>query len=250
MATDTQQDLLDALGGALTPSALIALGRQLGLGLDDVTRLAKAVLPALLEQLKTNADKGDSQNIAAAVAEDHDGAVLDDAVTYLGGAFLKGSGGGILTHVFGDQLDATAQRISTETHLPAPVVRTAMTALAPLAMGAIAKVAIGAITAAGVAAILAVAVQGVRSGKVQRVIGNLNSRLDDDGDGNALDDVGRDAVAAAKRGGAAVSGAARKVAANPKVREQTGKARAAAVKAASTGKRKLKKLFGRFGRKG
>lgn len=250
MANDTQQDLLDALGGALTPQALIALGKQLGLGLDDVTRLAKAILPVLLEQLKGNADAGDGANIAAAVSKDHDGSVLANSVAFLGGGFLKGSGGGILGHVFGDQIDATAQRISDQTHVPAPVVRTAMTALAPMAMGAIAKVALGAVTAAGVAAILAVAVQGVRSGKVQKVIGSLNDRLDDDNDGNALDDVGRDAVAAAKRGGAAVSDAARTVAANPKVRQQAGKAKTVVGKAAASGKRKLKKLFGRFGRKG
>ena len=250
MPTDAQPDLLDALGGALTPQALLALAKQLGLGLDDVTKLVKAILPTLLERLQHNADAGDSQHIADAVAKDHDGSVLDDAVGFLGGGFRSAAGGGILGHVFGDQIDSTAQRISTETHLPEAAVRTAMTALAPMAMGAIAKVALGAISAAGVVAILGLAVQGIRSGKVQRVVGNLNDRLDDDGDGNTLDDVGRDAVSAAKRGGAAVATAAKKVTSNPKVRDTAGKAKAATVGAASGAKKRLKKLFGRFGKKG
>lgn len=251
MPNDSQPDLLDALGGALTPQALLALAKQLGLGLDDVTRLVKAILPVMLERLQANAAAGDSAAIAAAVDADHDGSVLDDAVGFLGGGFLRSSGGGILGHVFGDQLDSTAKQISTQTHLPEGAVRMAMTALAPMAMGAIAKVAIGAVTAAGVAAVLALAVQGVRSGKVQRVIGDLNDRLDDDRDGNALDDVGRDAVGAAKRGGAAVVGAAKKVTSNPKVRETASKAAATtkelAGKVRNGAKKRLKKLFGRFG---
>ncbi len=257
MPADAQPDILDALGGALTPQALIALAKQLGLGFDDVTRLVKAILPALLEQLQGNADRGDSENIAAAVSKDHDGSGLDDAVGFLGGGFLRGSGSGILGHVFGDQLDATAKRISGETHLPEGAVRMAMTALAPMAMGAIAKVAIGAITAAGVAGLLAVAVQGVRSGKVQRMIGTVNDRFDDDRDGNALDDVGRGAMRAAKKGGVAVKNAATSVASaasNEKVRSTASKAatttKNVAAKATSNAKsklKKLKKLFGRWG---
>ncbi len=250
MADQTQPDLLDALGGALTPQALLALAKQLGLGLDDVVRLVKAILPALVEQLQHNAASGDSQGIASAVHDDHDGTVLDDAVGFLGGGFRGSSGAGILGHVFGDRLDATAQTISDETHLPEAAVRTAMDALAPLAMGAIAKVALGAVTAAGVAAVLAIAVQGVRSGKVQRVIGDANRRLDDDHDGNALDDVGRSAVATAKQGGAAVADAAKKVVDDPRVREQAAKAKGLAGKAAAGAKKKLKGLFGRFRKQG
>lgn len=248
MSNDSQPDLLDALGGALTPQALLALAKQLGLGLDDVTKLVKAILPALLERLQDNAAHGDGANIAAAVGKDHDGSVLDDAVGFLGGGFLRSSGGGILGHVFGDQLDATAKKISNDTQLPEGAVRMAMTALAPMAMGAIAKVAIGAVTAAGVAAVLALAVQGVRSGKVQRVIGGLNDRLDDDRDGNALDDVGRDAVGVAKRGGTAVATAAKKVTSSPLVHKTAKQAAATtkevAGKVRDGAKKRWKKWFG------
>jgi hypothetical protein len=83
---------------------------------------------------------------------------------------------------------------------------------------------------------------------VQRVIGGLNDRLDDDRDGNALDDVGRDAVGVAKRGGAAVAKAAKQVTANPKVRETAGKAVTAskevAGKVRDRAKKRWKKWFG------
>ncbi len=249
--TTASPDVLDLLGKALTSDALKALAKQLDLGMDDVVRLVKAVLPALLQQLDDNARSGDSKNIAAAVNKDHDGAVLDNAVGFLGGGFLGGSGTGILNHVFGNQLDATAARISEQTKLPQSAVRMAMTALAPMAMGALGHVALGAITAAGVAALLAAAVHGVRSGKVQRLIGNVNDRFDDDRDGNAIDDVGRDAMRAAKKGGAAVAGAARSVANNGKVRATASKAatktKEVAAKATSSAKKKLKKLFSRWG---
>jgi hypothetical protein len=251
-------DVLDLLGDALTPDALTALAKQLGIGPDDVVKLVKAVLPELLHRLQTNADGGDAANIAAAVAADHDGGVLDTATSFLGGGFLSGAGAGILDHVFGNELDQSVQQVSTTTHLPPAVVQTAMKALAPMVMGALAKAAIGAITGAGVIALLAVAVQGVRSGKVQRLLGGVNARLDDDHDGNALDDVGRDALGAAKKGGKAVASAATKVAENDKVKaaaakasstakEVAGKAKDAAGKAASSAKKKLKKLFGRWG---
>ena len=240
-------DVLDLLGDALTPDALLALAKQLGIGTDDVVKLAKAVLPELLHRLQANADGGDAAHIAAAVSADHDGSVLDSAVAFLGGGFLGGSGDGILRHVFGGELDTSVQRISSTTHLPPAAVQGAMQALAPLVMGALAKAAIGAITGAGVGALLAVAVQGVRSGKVQRLLGGVNARLDADHDGNALDDVGRRAVGAAKQGGKAVATAAGKVAKSEQVQRAAATAKEVAGKAASSAKKKLKKLFGRWG---
>lgn len=244
-------DVLDLLGKALTSDALKALAKHLDLGMDDVVKLVKAVLPALLEQLDGNARDGDSENIAAAVSKDHDGSVLTDAAGFLGGGFLSGSGTGILTHVFGDRLDATAAKISEQTRLPQGAVRMAMTALAPMAMGALGQAALGAITAAGVAALLAAAVHGVRSGKVQRLIGNVNDRFDDDRNGNALDDVGRGAMRSARKGGAAVKNAAKSVASNEKVRSAAStvgtKTKEVAAKATNSARKKLKKLFGRWG---
>ncbi len=251
-------DVLDLLGDALTPDALLALAKQLDIGTDDVVKLVKAVLPELLHRLQANADGGDAANIAAAVAEDHDGGLRDTATSFLGGGFLSGPGEGILGHVFGNDLDSSVQQISGSTRVPPAVVQTAMTALAPLVMGAIAKAAIGAITGAGIIALLAVAVQGVRSGKVQRLLGGVNARFDDDRDGNALDDVGRDAIGAAKASGKAVAAAAAKVVESEKVKAAratatekakaaAGTVKAAAGKAASGAKKKLKKLFGRWG---
>lgn len=257
-ASAAPHDVLDLLGGALTPDALLALAKQLGIGTDDVVKLVKAVLPELLHRLQSNADGGDAANIAAAVTKDHDGSLLDIATSFLGGGFVSGPGEKILGHVFGNELDSSVRQISGTTHLPPAVVQTAMKALAPLVMGALAKAAIGAITGAGVIALLAVAVQGVRSGKVQRLLGGVNARLDDDHDGNALDDVGRDALGAAKKGGKAVAAAAAKVADSEQVKaaaakasstakEVAGKAKEAAGKAAGSAKKKLKKLFGRWG---
>jgi Bacterial protein of unknown function (DUF937) len=248
-------DVLDVLGKALTPDALRALGPALGIDGDDISKLVKAIIPELVERLSNNAKGGDASKIAAAVTKDHDGTLLDIATSFLGGGFKTGPGFAILGHIFGDEFNGTVSKVAETTGLPDSVVKMGFNALAPLAMAAITKAALGAVTAVVLIKVLDVAVDGIRSGKVQRVVSDLNRRLDADQDGNAVDDVGRGAVGAIKKGGIAVFGFGKKVATNDKV--QAGAAKTAnggkklVVAGAKQAKKQAGKLFGRvFGRKG
>lgn len=247
------QDVLEALGDAITPGAIAAMARDLGLDREDARRLVVAVAPVILERLAANANHGAAGDIASALNEDHDGSLLDVATDHLGGSFRDGPGSAILGHVFGTGLDGAVTQVAATTGLPEPAVRLGFQALAPVAMAAITKAALGAVTAVVVVKLLDVAVDGIRTGKAQRMLGGINRRLDGDHDGNAADDVGRGVVRTAKRGGAKLVDAGRKVRSDPRVRSTASKAanrgkRAAGTatrRANRTGRKLLKKWFGR-----
>ncbi len=245
-------DVVELLGKTLSPVAIGALSRSLGIDEVRAKTLVSAIVPELVERLRDNATGGDSTRIATALNKDHDGSILDTATAFLGGDFRQGPGAGIIRHVFGDEFDAVAGRLATSTGLPQPVVNAAFTALAPIAMGAIAKAAIGAVSAVIVVKLLDVAVDQIRSGKLHSALSGLNRRLDADGDGNAIDDVGRNAVGAARKVVGSLLGAGRKVATNDKVRSATAhgatKAKHLVSNGARVAKRKLGGLFKRFGR--
>ncbi|MEZ5379249.1 MAG: DUF937 domain-containing protein [Acidimicrobiales bacterium] len=243
-------DLLDVLGGALDDRAVSALASSLGIDADDAGKLVAAALPVLIERLGANAKSGDAGNIASAVAKDHDGALLANAAGFLGGGFKGGPGVAILNHVFGDQIDDALVTVSTATGLPTPVVRLGFTALAPMVLGAITQAAIGAVTAVVVIKLLDVAVDQVRSGRAQALIGRVNASLDDDGDGNALDDVGRSAVDVTKKVGVGLATTTAKVARSDRTKSAAKTGAKVAIKGgtvlAKTGGKLLKKGLGRF----
>lgn len=243
-------DLLDLLGNALDDKAVAALGRSLGIDAGDAAKLVSAALPVLIEQLGANAKSGDAGNIASAVTNDHDGSVLSNAVGFLGGGFSSGPGAAILNHVFGDQIDTALVTVSTATGLPAPVVRLGFTALAPMVMGAITQAAIGAVTAVVVIKLLDVAVDQVRSGRAQAMLGRVNSSLDDDGDGNALNDVGRGAVGLTRKVTIGIASTTAKVVRSERTKTVAKTSASAAIKGgtalAKTGGSLAKKGFDRF----
>ena len=233
-------EMLDVLLDAIDDKAVAALGRAVDLDPGQVAAVVREALPVIVERLQSNASGGDADGIAAAAA-DHDGAVLTDAVGFLGGGFRSGPGMGILGHVFGDQLDTAVASVAATTGVPQPVVGLVFQALAPMAMAAITKAVIGAVTAGAVVALLGVAVAQIRSGRLQRALGRLNDRFDDDGDGNAVDDIARDAGRTAQRLGGAVGSGIGRVARSKRTKK--------AVDAGRTGARKAaKKLGGRLGR--
>lgn len=238
--------ILDVLGDALDDRAVAALGRSLGIDAGDAAKLVGAALPVLIEQLGNNAKSGDADALAAAVAKDHDGGLLDDAVGFLGGRFTGGPGMSILNHVFGDQLDASVSKVAASTGIPSPVVRLGFSALAPMVLGAITKAAIGAVTVVVVVKLLDVAVDQVRSGRAQPLVGQLNRRFDDDGDGNALDDVGRDALGTTKKVGSTLVGGATRVARSKRTKKAAAKAVDLGGSAVKAGGKAVKKRFGRF----
>ncbi len=243
-------DLLDLLSDALDDRAIAALAGSLEIDADDAKKLVASALPVLIEQLGANAKSGDAGNIANAAARDHDGSLLGNAASFLGGGFSKGPGMAILDHVFGDQIDGALVTVSTATGLPTPVVRLGFTALAPMVMSAITQAAIGAVTAVVVLKLLDVAVDQVRSGRAQALLGRVNASLDDDGDGSALNDVGRGALSLTKKVGVGIASTTAKVARSERTKKVAKTSASAALKGGTalvkTGGSLAKKGFGRL----
>jgi hypothetical protein len=229
--------LIDVLDDVMSSGAVRALASALGIDVAAAKRLTGAVVPSLVERLQANASSGGADTLAAAVRSDHDGSLLDRVVPFLGGGFRGGPGMAILGHVFGDELDGAVATVADTTGLPPSVVRLGFNALAPVVLGAITKAAIGAVSAVVVIKLLDVAVDAFRSGRAQRFVGRMNARFDDDGDGNALDDVGRDAVKGVQTAGGAAVRAAGRVQRNEHVRATVTKAASGAKQLASAGAR-------------
>lgn len=100
-----------------------------------------AALPTLLAGLQREATSG--TGLRQAIAEDHDGSILDDLPGYLNGTANLSprttNGAGILEHVLGDQEPRVQQALSAQTGLSMGSIAQLLPLLAPIIMGMIGK---------------------------------------------------------------------------------------------------------------
>ncbi|MBT8335775.1 MAG: DUF937 domain-containing protein [Gemmatimonadetes bacterium] len=179
------QSLLAQLAGSRLPEVSQALGAD-----EGQARSALSMgLPALLAALQRNASRpGGAEALTDALSRDHDGSVLDDLGSVLGGGREK-DGEGILRHVLGDRRAAVEQAVGAQSGLDDSQVSKLMTMLAPLVMGQLGKARrSGGLDAGGLADLLGRETRTVA--KDTPDLGGLASLLDRDGDGSIADDVG------------------------------------------------------------
>lgn len=94
--------LLDQLAGSLDASTIAKLGQQIGADSSTTQSALEAALPALLGGLANNASKpGGASALNAALERDHDGSILDNVGSLLGGASGGGGAAGALASMFG-----------------------------------------------------------------------------------------------------------------------------------------------------
>ena len=215
--------LLDTLSQQLGPGLVNQISSQLGTD-DSQTQTAIATaLPLLIGGLAKNANQSQSQAqaLSSALDNDHDGSLLDNLGSLLGGggggglagalgSALGGGGSratdgdGILGHILGGKRGAVEQGVSRASGLDASKVGPLLAMLAPVVMGALGKVKRQQnMNADEVAATLnreRAQVEEETEGMQQ---GGLLSMLDSDGDGSIADDI---AKMGAAFGGAALLG--------------------------------------------
>lgn len=154
------------------------------------------ILDLILGGLAKNASTPDgAANLDKALAEDHDGSLLDHLDDFLGGQSSESvspkatDATGILKHVLGDKQDAGVDVISQKTGMDKQQVLALLIKLAPIAMSMLgkAKKETGA-DATGMAGLLEQASKNQKesSGGFMGVVGKL---LDQDGDGSYMDDI-------------------------------------------------------------
>jgi hypothetical protein len=191
--TSFQEDimsLLETLQQRLGGQAVEQISRKIGSDPGTTGNAIDAALPLLLAAVARNASNGaQAQSLNTAVAQDHDGSVLDDVSGYLNRA-ETGPGAGILRHVLGGNQPTVERGLSQTTGLDAGKAGQLLMMLAPLVMGALGRAKQErSLDAGGLSNLLA----GERENLNQSapgVMGMLGRFLDRDGDGSVIDDVG------------------------------------------------------------
>ncbi|GIW26555.1 DUF937 domain-containing protein [Meiothermus sp.] len=183
--------LMDLLGAALNENTIRQMAGQLGASDSQVQSAIGMALPALLQGLQRSAsDPQGAQSLAHALDRDHDGSILDDLMGFLGHA-QQGPGAGILRHVLGDRRAVVQQGIGQAAGINPGQVGSLLEMLAPIVMGALGKTTRQ--QGAGMGGLLDLL--GQATGQMQQqqpqAFNLVNMLLDQNRDGNVVDDVVR-----------------------------------------------------------
>ncbi|MBO1437168.1 DUF937 domain-containing protein [Meiothermus sp. CFH 77666] len=183
--------LMDLLGAALNENTIKQMAGQLGASDTQVQSAIGMALPALLQGLQRNAaDPKGAESLAAALDRDHDGSVLDDLMGFLGQA-QQGPGAGILRHVLGDHRATVQQGIGQAAGINPNQVGSLLEMLAPIVMGALGKTTRQQGAGAGGLLDLLEQATGQMQQQQPQAFNLVNMLLDQNRDGNVVDDVVR-----------------------------------------------------------
>lgn len=183
--------LMDLLGAALNENTVKQIAGQLGASDTQVQSAIGMALPALLQGLQRNAaDPQGAESLANALQRDHDGTVLDDLMGFLGHA-QQGPGAGILRHVLGDQRTVVQQGIGQATGINPNQIGGLLEMLAPVVMGALGKTTRQQSTGMGGLLDLLGQATGQMQQQQPQAFNLVNMLLDQNRDGNVMDDVVR-----------------------------------------------------------
>ena len=134
--------LLDTLNQALGDQSVDHIGQQIGADPNQTRTAIQQALPVILGALgQEAADPQRAPGLHKALAEDHDGSVVDDPQAYLSGDLSQkpADGQAILNHVLGDRQAATQQALASKTGLDMGKIASLLPILAPLVMGLLGK---------------------------------------------------------------------------------------------------------------
>jgi hypothetical protein len=175
----------------LAGSASKQIAARLGVSESTANTAVQIAVPLILAALARNASQPEgAQALHQAVAEDHDGGILDNIGSYLGNP-EQGNGAGILGHVLGSQRGAVENNLAQATGMDQSSAGSLMELVAPLVMGAVGKTQQqNSLDSTGLANYLE---QQQQEGQAAApgVMGMLGSMLDSNKDGSMTDDLAR-----------------------------------------------------------
>jgi hypothetical protein len=182
-------DILSMITSQLSGNNLSTISRQIGAD-DTQTRSAiSATLPLLVSALANNAAKPDqAQQLHNALEKDHDGGLLDNLGGFLRNPALA-NGGAILGHIFGRKRQTVEAGVAGGTGLNAGQAAQLLQILAPIVMAALGRMQrSGGMDAGSLAGMLGQQ-KTAAAAESGGLLGSLNSMLDSDNDGSAMDDI-------------------------------------------------------------
>jgi hypothetical protein len=186
MDTLTHQLMRELSGERLTQ-----MSRQIGADEQTTSSALTAVMPLLVSALANNASQSSgAQSLHNALAEDHDGSILNNLSAFLGNP-QSANGAGILEHVLGGQQPVVTQGLAEGSGLNRDQIQMLLQIVAPLILGALGKQQ----QQQGFnPSDLSVFLGGQKEMDQQSnpdLMSLLNNLLDRDRDGSALDDIFR-----------------------------------------------------------
>jgi hypothetical protein len=133
------ESILDSLRNELTPDAIQQISDHLGADPASVSKATTLALPMLLGGLSKNAS--DAQGAAALdqALNAHDGSILGNLGSMLGGGGAGGIGGAILGHIFGAKRGPVEEGVGQATNLNAQQISQLLMMLAPIVMGVLGR---------------------------------------------------------------------------------------------------------------
>ncbi len=182
-------DIAQLLMQQLAGGGLSQISEQIGANKSTTQSALSAAVPLLVSALARNASEpAGAKSLHTALANDHDGSVLDDLSGFLGDP-AAANGAGILGHVLGNQQPAVANTLAKSTGLDAGQVGQLLQIAAPLVMGVLGKQQqTQKLNPQGLSNYL-----GSEQKKAEKsnpdIMGTLNKILDADQDGSGLDEV-------------------------------------------------------------
>lgn len=190
-------NLMDLLTSQLAGNQVDELSNHLGADKQQVESAIGTALPLLFSALAKNTQTEEGANaLAGALERDHDGSVLDNISSLLGGkkeelpvAQKAVDGSGILKHLLGGKRGMLEGLIGQNSGLSQEKTSGLMELLAPMVLGQLGRQKKqSGLDASGIASLLG-GMMNQNQKKAPKSMGLLNSLLDQDGDGSINDDV-------------------------------------------------------------
>ena len=191
-------DLFDLLKGQLGDVAIGALTSQLGGAQPAQTQKGvDGAMSILMGALANNAKSSDGvSSLTKALDNDHDGSILDDVVGFINGSAQPknpraANGAGILGHLLGTKQGPAVEELSKMSGLDQSQASSMLMKLAPIVLGMLGKEKrSNGLDASALTNILAQSA-GTAVKKTSGAENLLKSFLDQDGDGDIVDDAMR-----------------------------------------------------------
>ncbi|WP_405328230.1 DUF937 domain-containing protein [Leeuwenhoekiella sp. LLG6367-2.1] len=184
--------LLDLLNSDLGKQLISGASAQTGASESKTAEVLSMALPVLLGAMKKNAQTQEgASGLLGALSNKHDGSILDNLGSLLGGGNVDQSvmndGAGILGHVLGGKQPVVENTLSQKTGLDAGTIGQILKIAAPILLGVIGKQTKqnDVNDSSALSSILGSMLGGQPKGN-QSLIESL---IDADGDGSVLDDV-------------------------------------------------------------
>lgn len=167
------------------------LASRLGVSEGTARTAVQLAVPLVVAALARNAAQPQgAQDLHQAVAQDHDGSILDNLNGYLANP-ESANGSGILGHVLGGQRPAVESNLAQATGLDPSSAGSLLEMVAPLVMGAVGREQQqNGLDSQGLSQYLGQQQQQAESANPD-LMGSLSSMLDSNRDGSVVDDLSR-----------------------------------------------------------